>query len=145
MKKKITLFIKWTVDHLEPWPSGSVGQNVVPCTKRLQVRSWSGHIPRLWVQSLVQVHMGGNRLMLLSWCFSLISIYLPIYLSIYLSIYLCLSLFLSLSLLFPSPFLSKINKHILGWGFFFYLEKSFPIGKSSSDLKGISTNILNSF
>ena len=46
--------------------------------------SWSGHIPKLWVQYLVMVRMGGNQLM-------------------FLSLSLCLSL--------PSS-LSKINKHI---------------------------------
>ena len=49
---------------------------------------WSGHIPRLWVWSLVRAHVGGNQLMLL------------------------FHVNISLS---PSPSsLSKINKHILG-------------------------------
>ena len=57
----------------------------------------SGHIPRLQVQSPVRVHMGGNQLMFLS--------------------HISVSLSLSFSLSLP-PFLSlsKINKHILGWG-----------------------------
>ena len=29
-------------------------------------RSWSGHTPRLWVQSLVGAHMGGNLSVFLS-------------------------------------------------------------------------------
>ena len=52
--------------------------------------SWSGHIPRLGVQSLVRVHMRGNGLMFLSH----------------------ITVFLSPSFLF-SP-LSKINNHALG-------------------------------
>ena len=45
---------------------GLVGWSIIPYTKRLGVDSWSGHIPRLWVQSPVGAPMAGNHLMFLS-------------------------------------------------------------------------------
>ena len=63
---------------MSPWPGGSVGWSMVPCTKWLQVRSLWGHIQDTTDR-----------------CFSYINV--------------------SLSFLFPSS-LSKINKHILGYG-----------------------------
>ena len=62
--------------------------------------SQSGHMPRLWFQSLVSEHMGGHWLMFLSH----INVSLPI------------SLHLSPPLSLSSP-LSKINEHVLGWRF----------------------------
>ena len=32
-----------------PWPGGSVGWSVIPCTKGCRFNPQSGHIPRLWV------------------------------------------------------------------------------------------------
>ena len=64
--------------------------------------SWSGHIPRLQVHSLVGACVGGNQSMLLS----------------HINVSLSLSLFplssFPPSLLFPSS-LPTINKHVLGW------------------------------
>ena len=68
------------------WPGGSVGQSVVPYTTGCGFNSWSGHIPRLWVQSPVRAYMGSNRSMFLS----------------------CIRISVSLSL--PSSF-SKVNEH----------------------------------
>ena len=76
-----------------PWPHGSVGWSIIPCTERLWFNSHSGHISRLRVQSPVRAHTGGNCSMFLS------------------HINLSLSLPPSVS---RFPFLSKINKHILG-------------------------------
>ena len=52
-----------STDHKLPWRNkrkrwalagGSVGWSVIPYTKRLGFDSWSGHIPRLWVQSPIR-------------------------------------------------------------------------------------------
>ena len=43
-----------------PWPGDSVGWNISLYTKNCGFNSWSGHIPRLWVQSTVRGCMGGN-------------------------------------------------------------------------------------
>ena len=77
-----------------PWPGGSV--------------SWSFilHTKRLWIWSLVRASTRGSLLMFL----------FHIYVSLSLYLYFYLHLYLSLSLTLPPCSLSKINKHILGWG-----------------------------
>ena len=79
-------------DESKSWPSGSVGCNIVQYTEMLWVRS-SVKAPTFWVQSQVDVRMGGNWWMFLTLTF--------------------LSFSLSLS---PSSSVSKINKYILWWG-----------------------------
>ena len=75
------------------WCSQLVGASLCE-PKGYGFDSWSGHMPRLWVQSPVGVHAKGSWSVLLSH----INVSLP----------LCLSP--------PSP-LSKISKHVLGWRF----------------------------
>ena len=76
----------------KPWPGGSVSWSIILYTKKLWFNSWSGHIPRLQVPSLVEAQTGGK-------------------LSMFLSHTDVLSLSISLSL-HPPPFISKINKHV---------------------------------
>ena len=58
--------------------------------------SQSGYIPRLSIRSLVRTHIGGNQWVFLS----------------------NIDGSLRLSPLTPTSSLSKVNEHILGWGFF---------------------------
>ena len=74
-----------------PWPVWLSWLGIILQNKRLSIPSQSGHMPGLWVWSLVGVHAGGN------W-----------------SVFLFLILMFSPCLSLLSPF-SKINKHDLGW------------------------------
>ena len=49
-----------------PWPDGSVVWSIVLHHKKVARSTWSGHIPRLWVQSLAGSCTGGNWWMFLS-------------------------------------------------------------------------------
>ena len=51
--------------------------DAVPQSKELQVRSQSGHVPGLWVWSLVGVHARGNHLMSLTSMFLSLSLSPP--------------------------------------------------------------------
>ena len=51
---------------LLPWPEAQLVGVLSQTLKYCGFDPWSGRIPRLWVQSLIGVHVRGNRLMYLS-------------------------------------------------------------------------------
>ena len=98
-----------------------------------QFDSQSGHIPKLWVQSLAWEHAGGNQ-----------SVIFLSHINVFLA--------LPTPLLSLPPFLSlSVNKHILGWGIFknsvwnfwgweFSIEASITISSVSITIPILSTH-----
>ena len=71
----------------QPWPGGSVGCSIFPCTKMLWVWFPVREHVRVALWSPVEMHVGGSQSMFFShWCFS-----------------------------FPS-YVSRISEHTLKWG-----------------------------